>query len=180
MALGGAKVIQLREKEMIGASLYDCAVQALAVAREHGVKLIINDRVDIAMAVGADGVHLGQDDLLPAVARSLLGTKAIIGYSTHNLSQALEALNFPIDYIAIGPVFSTATKSDTAPTVGLEGVAKVRTVIRNVPLVAIGGINEMNAASVFDAGADSVAVITALLSDPPAISAKTADLIARF
>jgi thiamine-phosphate pyrophosphorylase len=180
LALGGAKVIQLREKQMTGAALYDAAVEAVAVAREHGVRLIINDRVDIAMAVGADGVHLGQDDLSPGVVRRLLGAKAIIGYSTHNLSQVQAALTLPIDYIAIGPVFSTSTKADTAPTVGLDGIAEVRKAIGNVPLVAIGGISEMNAASVFDAGADSVAVISALLCDPLAITPKTAALIERF
>ena len=180
LALGGAKVIQLREKQMTGAALYDGAVEAVAVAREQGVCLIINDRVDIAMAVGADGVHLGQDDLSPAVVRRLLGAKTIIGYSTHNLSQAQEALTLPIDYIAIGPVFSTSTKADTAPTVGLDGIAEVRKAIGNIPLVAIGGINEMNAASVFGAGADSVAVIRALLCDPLAITSKTASLIERF
>jgi len=180
LALGGAKVIQLREKDMTGAALDDAAVEALAVAREHGVRLIINDRVDIAMAVGADGVHLGQDDLSPAVVRRLLGGRVIIGYSTHNLAQAQEALTLQIDYIAIGPVFSTSTKADTAPTVGLDGIAEVKKAIGNVPLIAIGGINEMNAASVFDAGADSVAVISALLCDPLAITPKTASLIERF
>jgi thiamine-phosphate pyrophosphorylase len=180
LALGGAKVIQLREKQMTGAALYDSALQAVAVAREHGVSLIINDRVDIAMAVGAAGVHLGQDDLSPVVARRLLGAKAVIGYSTHNLSQVHEALAFPLDYMAIGPVFSTSTKADTAPTVGLEMVGEVRKAIGTIPLVAIGGITEMNAASVFAAGADSVALISALLSDPQAITPKTASLNERF
>jgi thiamine-phosphate pyrophosphorylase len=180
LALGGAKVIQLREKQMTGAALYDSALEAVAVAREHGVHLVINDRVDIAMSVGAAGVHLGQDDLSPAVARKLLGVKAIIGYSTHNLSQAREALGFPIDYVAIGPVFSTSTKADTAPAVGLDGVTEVRKAIGPVPLVAIGGITEMNAASVFAAGADSVALISALLSDPLAITRKAFFLIERF
>ena len=180
LALGGAKVIQLREKQLTGAALYDSAFEAVAVAREHGVHLVINDRVDIAMSVGADGVHIGQDDLSPAVARKLLGAKPILGYSTHNLAQAREALTFPIDYIAIGPVFSTSTKTDTAPTVGLEGVAEVRKAIGLVPLVAIGGITEMNAASVLAAGADSVALISALLADPLAITRKTTFLIERF
>ena len=180
LALGGAKVIQLREKLMTGSQFYEAATDALTVAREHGVKLIINDRVDIALAAGADGVHLGQDDLPPSEARKLLGENKIIGYSTHSLAQALEALSFPIDYLAIGPVFSTSTKADTAPTIGPEGVAEVRRATKDIPLVAIGGINELNAASLFDAGANSVAVISALLSEPAAITAKTTALIDRF
>ena len=180
LALGGARVIQLREKLMTGSQFYDAATDALTTAREHGVTLIINDRVDIALAVGADGVHLGQDDLPPHEARKLLGTNAIIGYSTHSLTQARKALSFPIDYIAIGPVFSTSTKADTAPTIGLEGVSEVRRAIQEIHLVAIGGINELNAASVFDAGADSVAVISTLLSDPSAITTKTTAFIDRF
>lgn len=180
LALGGAEVIQLREKLMTGSQFFDAASDALSVAREYGVKLIINDRVDIALAVGADGVHLGQDDLPPNEARKLLGEDSIIGYSTHSLAQAVQALSFPIDYLAIGPVFATSTKADTAPTIGLEGVTEVRQACKDISLVAIGGINELNAASVFDAGAHSIAVVSALLSDPAAITTKTTALIDRF
>src|SRR6185295_4846071 len=125
-------------------------------AQQSGVQLIINDRVDIALAVGAAGVHLGQDDLSPEAARKLLGPQAIIGYSTHNLEQAITAIQQPIDYLAIGPIFATTTKIDTAPVLRLEGLRAVRQAIGDFSLVAIGGINATNARDVIDAGADSV------------------------
>ena len=160
LSLGGASLIQLREKRMPAQEFYE---QAMA-ANESGVQLIINDRVDIALAAGASGVHLGQDDLPPEAARKLLGPQAIIGYSTHNVDQAISAAKLPIDYLAIGPIFSTTTKSDTAPVLGLEALRAVRHAIGEFPLVAIGGITQANARDLIDAGADSVAVISALLS----------------
>ena len=160
LSRGGASLIQLREKRMAAAEFHE---QARA-AKQSGVQLIINDRVDIALAVGARGVHLGQDDMPPEAARKLLGPQSIIGYSTHNVDQAISAAKLPIDYLAIGPIFSTMTKSDTAPVLGLEGLRAVRRAIGEFPLVAIGGITSANAREVIDAGADSVAVITALLS----------------
>ena len=160
LSLGGASLIQLREKRMPALEFYE---QAKA-AQQSGVQLIINDRVDIALATGAAGVHLGQDDLPPDAARQLLGPRAIIGYSTHNVDQAISAVKLPIDYLAIGPIFSTSTKTDTAPVLGLEGLRAVRRAIGQFPLVAIGGITQTNARDVIDAGADSVAVISALLS----------------
>ena len=160
LSLGGATFIQLREKRMPALEFYE---QAKA-AQPHGLQLIINDRVDIALAVGAAGVHLGQDDLPPDAARALLGPRAIIGYSTHNVDQAISAIKLPIDYLAIGPIFGTNTKTDTAPVLGLEGLRAVRQAIGKFPLVAIGGITHANARDVIDAGADSVAVISAILS----------------
>jgi len=160
LSLGGASLIQLREKGMPALEFYE---QAKA-AQRSGVRLIINDRVDITLAVGAAGVHLGQDDLPPEAARKLLGPQAIIGYSTHNMDQAISATKLPIDYVAIGPIFSTTTKSDTAPVLGLDGLRTVRRAIGEFPLVAIGGITLANARDVIDAGADSVAVISTLLS----------------
>jgi thiamine-phosphate pyrophosphorylase len=160
LSLGGASLIQLREKRMPALEFYE---QAKA-AQQAGVQLIINDRVDIALAIGARGVHLGQDDLSPEAARKLLGPQAVIGYSTHNVDQAISATKLPIDYLAIGPIFSTSTKSDTAPVLGLDGLRTVRRAIGAFPLVAIGGITLTNARAVIDAGADSVAVISALLS----------------
>lgn len=160
LRLGGASLIQLREKRMPALEFFE---QARA-AKQSGVQLIINDRVDIALAAGANGVHLGQDDFSPEAARKLLGPQAIIGYSTHNVDQAIGATKLPIDYLAIGPIFSTTTKSDTAPVLGLEGLRAVRRVIGEFPLVAIGGITLNNARAVIDAGADSVAVISAVLS----------------
>jgi thiamine-phosphate pyrophosphorylase len=141
------------------------------------VQLIINDRVDLALAVGAHGVHLGQDDMPPDAARRLLGPNAIIGYSTHNIEQAIAAIKLPIDYLAIGPIFATTTKSDTAPVLGLEGSRAVREAIGRFPLVAIGGITHANAREVIQAGADSVAVISALLSDSGRIPDATRGLL---
>jgi len=138
---------------------------------------MINDRVDVAIAVGAHGVHLGQDDLPPEAARKLLGETAIVGYSTHNVDQALEAVKLPIDYLAIGPIFPTTSKTDTFPVLGLEGLRAVRKAIGDFPLVAIGGITHANARDAVEAGADSVAVISALLSYPNRISEMTRHLI---
>ncbi len=160
---GGATFIQLREKHLAPREFYHEAETALRVARERGVRLIINDRADIALALGADGVHLGQDDLPPEAARRLLGDDAIIGYSTHNIEQALQAARSPVDYIAIGPVFATASKVNPDPVVGLDGLRRVRDGIGHIPLVAIGGITRKNAPDMLDAGADAVATISALL-----------------
>jgi thiamine-phosphate pyrophosphorylase len=160
LSLGGASFIQLREKRMPALEFYE---QAKA-AQQSGVRLVINDRVDIALAVCASGVHLGQDDMPPEAARKLLGPQSIIGYSTHDVKQAIIATQLPIDYLAIGPIFSTTTKNDTAPVLGLDGVRAVRRAIGEFPLVAIGGITLANAREAFEAGADCVAVISALLS----------------
>lgn len=168
LADGGATFVQLREKNLPALDFYNEAKAALAIARQRGVTLIINDRLDVALALGAPGVHLGQDDLPPDAARKLLGATAIIGYSTHNVSQAIAAATLPVDYIAIGPIFQTGTKANPDPVVGLEGLRAVRKAIGSKHLVAIGGITEENAASAIDAGADSVALISGLLSGGPA------------
>ena len=169
---GGATLIQLRDKTSPSGAFHDAAAEVMSFARRHRVKIIINDRVDIALLVDADGVHLGQDDLNPRDARKLLGEEKIIGYSTHSAEQATGALTLPIDYLAIGPVFLTSTKRDHEPVVGLDGVRAVRSRTGNVPLVAIGGINRTNSLSVFEAGADTVAVIGDLVSKPDEISAR--------
>jgi thiamine-phosphate pyrophosphorylase len=174
---GGASLVQLREKAMPALEFYEQAKAAVTVAERSGVRLIINDRVDVALAVGARGVHLGQDDLPPQAARKLLGPTAILGYSTHNVDQALEAVKQPIDYLAIGPIFQTTSKADTFPVLGLEGLRAVRRAIGDFPLVAIGGITHANAGAAIEAGADSVAVISALLSDPNRISETTQSLV---
>jgi thiamine-phosphate pyrophosphorylase len=172
---GGATLIQLREKYLSPREFYGEAEAALRVAHSRGARLIINDRVDIALALHADGVHLGRDDLSPSLARRLLGEGALIGFSTHNVEQAHAAADMPVDYIAIGPIFSTATKADPDPVVGLDGLRRVREVIGGIPLVAIGGITAQNAPKVISAGADAVAVISALLTDPPWIQERTMD-----
>lgn len=174
---GGAKIVQLREKHLNPRELFEAAKAAVAVARQHQVPLIINDRADIALLVRADGVHLGQDDLPPAAAREFLGPGAIIGFSTHNLEQAKRAAELPIDYLAMGPIFSTSSKENPDPVVGLKGLREVRRAVPNLPLVAIGGITTATAVDVLAAGADSVAVIGALLSEPGAIEQRTRELL---
>ena len=180
-AAGGATFIQLRDKHVSPREFYQEAEAALRVARGRSVRLIINDRADVALALGADGVHLGQDDLLPEAARRLLGDRAIIGYSTHNLAQAQEAALLPIDYLAIGPIYATATKANPDPVVGLDGLRRVREQLASrLPLVAIGGITMENAHVVIDAGADAVAVVGALLSVPDEIERRAAKFFSRL
>ena len=173
---GGARLIQIRDKYAAAGEFFDAAVDAIRLAREHGVNIIINDRVDIAVTSDADGVHLGQDDLHPDDARRLLGENALIGLSTHSVEQARDAIRLPVNYIAIGPVFGTTTKADPDPVVGLDGLKAVRDEIGDFPLVAIGGITRINARSVLDAGADSVAIISDLLHDPERIESAMREL----
>jgi thiamine-phosphate pyrophosphorylase len=175
---GGADLIQLREKHRLAGEFYADAREAIAIARAAGARVIINDRVDIALALEADGVHLGQDDLPPEQARKILGPGAIIGFSTHSVEQATAALKLPINYIAIGPVFGTSTKQNPDPVVGLEGVRLVREAFRDTPLVAIGGITAGNIRSVLDAGADSAAVISEVVADPDRIAERVSRLMA--
>ena len=166
---GGATLVQFRDKHASALEFYEQAKAALEVANQRGVQLIINDRVDIVLALGAAGVHLGQDDLPPEAARRLLGDDAIIGYSTHSVAQIQTAANSPIDYLAIGPVFPTSTKKNPDPVVGLDGVRLAREAIGDRPLVVIGGISQTNARAVIQAGADSVALIRGLLANPQRI-----------
>ena len=175
---GGARFIQLREKHLPPRQFYSEVEAAIAVARERGVRLIVNDRADIALALGADGVHLGQDDLDPPAARRLLGDNFIIGYSTHGVAQAIEAARLPVNYIAVGPIFDTRTKDNPDAVVGLDGLRRVREAVDpRLPLVAIGGITQETARAALDAGADSVAVIGALLRAPELIRERTRDML---
>ena len=181
LGAGGATFVQVREKHLSPREFYGEAAEALRVARELGVRLIVNDRVDIALALGADGVHLGQDDLPPAAARELLGERAVIGFSTHNEVQAREAARLPVDYIAIGPIFQTSSKENPDPVVGLEGLRRVRDIVGQIPLVAIGGVGPENAREVLAAGADAVAVISLLLAgNPNEIERRTREILARL
>jgi len=179
---GGARLVQLREKALPAREFYAEVLEALRVARLFGARVVVNDRVDVALAAGADGVHVGQDDVPPEAARALLGGGKIVGFSTHSVEQAAAAARLPVDYIAIGPVFDTSSKENPDPVVGLEGVRRVRAAIGTLPLVAIGGITAETAPSVLEAGADSVAVIGALLntSDPAEITRRTRDFLARL
>ena len=177
MAEGGATLVQLRDKDSAPREFYREASNALAIARRCDVKLIINDRVDIAHAIKADGVHLGQDDTPVSAARSLLGPDSIIGISTHNLHQVALALNEPADYIAFGPIFSTLSKGNPDPVIGLDALRTLRKQIGAKPLVAIGGITMANAFDVLEAGAESVAIIRAILDDPNQITERVRTLI---
>ena len=163
LAAGGATFIQLRDKTAPPSDFYKAALEAVAVARRLNVRVIINDRVDIALAVKADGVHLGQDDLPPEAVRRVVGPDFIIGYSTHNLEQAMRADSTPVDYVAVGPVFQTSTKENPDPVVALDEVRAIRDRISK-PLVAIGGITLDRSRALLEAGADSLAIISDLYS----------------
>jgi thiamine-phosphate pyrophosphorylase len=161
---GGVTLLQYRNKS---ANAREMLEQARELKRRLGgsVKLIMNDRADICLAAGFDGVHVGQEDLSPQGVRKVVGDRLCLGVSTHNAEQIMEADKTSADYIAIGPVFSTASKVNPDPFVGLEGVRKARALTQK-PLVAIGGINRANCRSVIEAGADSVAVISDLMLEP--------------
>jgi thiamine-phosphate pyrophosphorylase len=166
---GGASLIQLRDKYAAPREFYREAAAALRVARDHHARLIINDRVDIALALKADGVHLGQTDLPVEAARSLLGKDAIIGFSTHDTEQVKLATAMAVDYVAFGPIFQTSTKQSPDPVAGLVALQEARAIVGSLPLVAIGGITLESALKVLKAGADAVAVIEALIAAPTKI-----------
>lgn len=163
VAAGGA-LLQYRNKS---GRARDMLAQALELRRRLGkaVKLIMNDRADLCLAAGFDGVHVGQDDLSPAGARKVIGEGLWLGVSTHNPEQISEADKTSADYLAVGPVFATSSKANPDPIIGLEGVRCARALTRK-PLVAIGGITRENCRSIIEAGADSVAVISDLLREP--------------
>ena len=162
---GGATLLQVRAKAASGRWLFDTASAVVALAHEASARVIINDRADIARLSGADGVHVGQDDLAPALVRIVVGERMMVGVSTHTQEQVDAAAGQPISYVAIGPVFDTRTKPSHHRAVGLDGVREAARVTRaaGLPLVAIGGIALESAADVIGAGADSVAVISDLL-----------------
>ena len=159
---GGVRIVQLRAKEMAAKDCLDLAREARDLCHAAGGLFIVNDRVDIALAARAGGVHLGQEDLPLYIARKLVGKERIIGISTHDLAQAREAEQGGADYIGFGPIFGTATKDTGYSARGLAMLAEVRKEIR-IPIVAIGGINENNVAQVWQAGADSAAIISDLM-----------------
>ena len=159
LAEAGVEILQYRNKRDEDGVVLDDA-RAMREAAP-GVRLILNDRPALVTAAGWDGVHVGQEDLAAAEARALVGSAAIVGLSTHNEAQVTAADEEPVDYIATGPVFATASKWDTSPVIGLDGVRRARALTKK-PLVAIGGITQETARAVCDAGADAVAVIGAI------------------
>jgi thiamine-phosphate pyrophosphorylase len=174
---GGARMVQLREKDWPSGTLLPLARTLRARCREAGVTFIVNDRVDLALAIDADGVHLGQDDLPASVARPLLRSGMILGISTHSVAQARAAQANGADYVAVGSMFPTRSKVGFE-LVGVELLRKLRAEIR-VPLIGIGGITHDNVQEVIRAGADGVAVISAVgaADDPRAASARFVELI---
>jgi len=169
---GGTTMVQLREKETDTREFVALAQRLVKILRPAGVPLIINDRIDVALAVDADGVHIGQSDMPYDIARRLLGPDKIIGLSVENLDEVLEANKLDVDYVAISPVYGTPTKTDTAAPFGLEGLRRAVQLSEH-PTVAIGGMNARTAPDVFAAGTDGIAVVSAICSAPdPAEAAR--------
>jgi thiamine-phosphate pyrophosphorylase len=169
LLVGGCTLLQYRNKSgnarvMLEQARELCRLSRARVPAPH-VRLIMNDRADLALAAEFDGVHVGQEDLSAESVRGIIGADRWLGVSTHNPEQMVEADRSPADYVAIGPIFSTSSKEKPDPVVGIEGVRRARGLTRK-PLVAIGGITRANAAAVIAAGADSVAVISDLLREP--------------
>lgn len=159
---GGVTLVQLREKDCSSREFYDKALAIKHLLSSYDVPLIINDRLDIALAVDADGLHIGQEDIPYDVARKILGPDKIIGLSVENKTDALRANKLDIDYIGISPVFSTPTKIDTAPALGLEGSRLINSISKH-PSVGIGGIHIQNAASIIASGSDGISVVSAIM-----------------
>lgn len=162
---GGVAMVQLREKHATTRFFVEEAQRIKELLAPYKVPLIINDRVDVALAVGADGVHIGQDDMPYPLARRLLGEHAIIGLSVETMEQVQEAEQYDVSYISVSPVFETPTKTDTKGAWGIEGVKRVREVTRH-RVVAIGGLNTTNVQQVVRAGAEGIAVVSAICAAP--------------
>jgi thiamine-phosphate pyrophosphorylase len=160
----GARILQLRHKQFFSRAIYQDAERIAGLCRAAGAMFVLNDRVDFAMLLEA-AVHLGQEDLAPRDARRIMPPGSIIGFSTHNQRQLSEGDSQPVDYLAIGPIFATGSKRNPDPVVGVERLRSLRAVTQK-PLVAIGGITRGTAQSVFEAGADSLAVIGDLYPEP--------------
>ncbi|WP_291728419.1 thiamine phosphate synthase [Bernardetia sp.] len=171
---GGASIIQLREKNLDTKSFFYRALKTKSLCEKYGVPCIVNDRIDIALAINAEGVHVGQKDMPVSVARKLLGKDKIIGLSVSNICQATQANDLEIDYIGISPIFGTTTKTkDLDEPLGIEGLKKIKQ-ISSKPIVCIGGINKKNTAQIIQNGADGIAVISAISkADNPKIETKT-------
>jgi thiamine-phosphate pyrophosphorylase len=176
---GGAQLIQLRAKHLDARALLDAADRLVRLAEPAGARIVVNDRADVAAMCGAAGVHVGQEDLAPRDARALLGDRAMIGLSTHTPEQVDAALDEPIDYIAVGPIYGTSTKDTGYAAVGLDLVRDAVKAADTRPVVAIGGITLARAPEVLAAGAASVAVISDLLEngDP---TRRVAEFLARL
>jgi thiamine-phosphate pyrophosphorylase len=160
---GGAQLVQIRDKSTPLGELLRDLMRCVEFSEKKKIRLIVNDRCDLALSCGAMGIHLGQDDLPPAKARAILGIKKIIGFSTHSIAQVRKSTGLPIQYIGFGPVYGTSTKENACPVVGLRLLARA-CAVSSVPVVAIGGIGLDQVREVLDAGAESAAVISALMN----------------
>jgi thiamine-phosphate pyrophosphorylase len=177
---GGVSCVQLREKNCSTAEFIREALEIRDFLRSRGIPLIINDRLDVALAVAADGVHLGQTDMPYQMARDIAGADFLIGISAESLEDAIEAAGQGADYLGVSPIYDTPTKTDTAPALGLSGLRAIRKAV-DIPLVGIGGLKRDNAASVIAGGADGVAVVSAIVSadDPQSAARQLRDEIDR-
>jgi len=160
---GGVRIVQLREKDSSARDMIIIGKKLLSILKPLGIPLIINDRVDVAHAVGADGVHLGQSDLRVGEARAILGKKAIIGLSVESLAKATVAIEEDVDYLAASPIFHTKTKADCGEPWGLDGLKQLCAVSKH-PVIAIGGIDETNAKQIIECGAAGIAVVSAIFN----------------
>jgi thiamine-phosphate pyrophosphorylase len=178
MLEGGAQILQFRHKGFWSRGVFESFQRVAELCRNTGVLFVVNDRADLAKLASA-GLHLGQDDLPPSAARLIVGTATVIGFSTHNEEQLRAAAQEPADYVALGPIFGTASKANPDLTVGLEGLRKLRPLTTR-PLVAIGGITRQNARAVIEAGADSVAVIGDLFPEDGNIAGRVKEWLAKI
>ncbi len=178
---GGVSVVQLREKDCTSRDFYNIALEVKNFLKTLNIPLIINDRLDIALAVNAQGLHIGQSDIPYQVARRIMGKDAIIGLSVETIQDAIDAEKLDVDYLGISPVFSTNTKLDIAKPLGLEGIRKIKS-LSSHKLVGIGGINIDNVEKLFEAGVDGVAVVSAICSadSPEAASREFINKINKF
>ena len=175
---GGVRLVQLREKNMPTRDLVALAKKMKAFLAGHNIPLIINDRVGVALAVDADGVHVGQDDMHPLDVRPLIGSNRILGLSINTEEQLREAQTMPVDYLGIGPVFATQTKKDSKPVLDVDELSSMCKK-KHVPAVGIGGINAQNASEVIAAGAEGIAVVSAICGadSPQSAAGELKDLI---
>ena len=175
---GGVTCVQLREKECPTLEFIEQALAIKKFLSAEGIPLIINDRLDVAQAINADGVHLGQTDMPLAMARAIVQDSMVLGISAESLEDAVEAEKGGADYLGVSPIYATPTKTDTAPPLGLQGLRQIRAAV-NIPLVGIGGLNRDNAAETIRHGADGIAVVSAIVSaeDPRAAAGELHQLI---
>ncbi len=172
---GGATILQFRHKGFFSREVFAQLERVAELCRDAGVLFVVNDRADLAALTGA-ALHLGQDDLTPTAARKIVGAKTLIGFSTHNEAQLRAAAAEPASYLALGPIFGTASKQNPDPIVGIDELRRLRP-LTDRPLVAIGGITRANAQSVFTAGADSVAIIGDLFAEHGNVRARTEEWV---